>query len=91
MVESLGYLGRFDRCFFSFEVGLAKPDPLYFRFILDALGLEGGAALFLDDRERNVEAARSVGMKAERFVNAQDGRAHLQIAEILGRHGVAAA
>jgi HAD superfamily hydrolase (TIGR01509 family) len=48
----------------SFAVGLVKPEQaIYFR-CLEALGVEPGEALFVDDRRENVEAARAVGMQA---------------------------
>ncbi len=47
----------------SSEVGLRKPDPKIFELALERLGgVEPDAAVFLDDYEGNVEAARRVGI-----------------------------
>ncbi|MDJ0847499.1 MAG: HAD family phosphatase [Myxococcota bacterium] len=47
----------------SSEVGLRKPDPKIFELALERLGgVEPGDAVFLDDYEGNVEAARRVGI-----------------------------
>ncbi len=47
----------------SSEVGLRKPDPRIFELALERLGgIEPDAAVFLDDYEGNVEAARRVGI-----------------------------
>jgi putative hydrolase of the HAD superfamily len=85
MAQDLGYGALFERCFFSCELGLAKPDPEYFRAILNATTLAPDQALFVDDKPQNVEAARSVGMHAECFVNAKDGRAHVALSELFRR------
>ena len=58
---------RFDVVVISCEVGLAKPDPRIFRLCLERLGLSAGAALFVDDRADNVEAAAGVGLQTLRF------------------------
>lgn len=58
---------RFDVVVISCEVGLAKPDPRIFRLCLERLGLPAGAALFVDDRADNVEAAAGVGLQTLRF------------------------
>lgn len=58
---------RFDAVVISCEVGLAKPDPRIFRLCLERLGLSAPAALFVDDRADNVEAAASVGLQTFHF------------------------
>jgi putative hydrolase of the HAD superfamily len=57
-------LDLFDLVVDSCDVGLRKPDPAIFRLTLDRLGVAPGAAVFLDDTRRHVEAARSVGLHA---------------------------
>lgn len=65
MREALGYEESLDGCFYSYELGVAKPDPDYFSRIVATLGLPAGELLFVDDRPDNVAAARSVGLAAE--------------------------
>jgi putative hydrolase of the HAD superfamily len=67
MAEHLGYDDLLDGAFWSYELGLAKPDPAYFTAILDRLGLEAAEVLFIDDNMASVEAARSVGLAAEHW------------------------
>jgi len=67
MQANLPYHDYFDRQFYSFEVGLAKPDRAYFEHILDALGIAPNEAVFVDDKLENVEGARAVGIRAEHF------------------------
>lgn len=53
----------FDAVIDSCEVGFRKPDPRIFHAALGALGgIEPGRALFLDDYEGNVVAARGLGL-----------------------------
>jgi putative hydrolase of the HAD superfamily len=56
--------GLFDALVISGEVGLRKPDPEIYRLAAGRLGLEPDACVFVDDLERNVQAAREVGMHA---------------------------
>jgi FMN phosphatase YigB (HAD superfamily) len=58
--------GCFDFYFASFKIGMAKPDPAAFRYVVNALSCKSSEILFLDDSQMNVDAARLVGMKAER-------------------------
>jgi len=63
------FLECFERAFFSFELGHTKDEPEAFREVLAALGRSGHECLFIDDQERNVRAAKSVGLAAIRFVD----------------------
>jgi HAD superfamily hydrolase (TIGR01509 family) len=88
MRRELGYEEIFDPMIISAEIGVAKPDPAFFRTALDRIGLPGREVLFIDDVRENVESARSVGLVAEHF--AKDaGRPELD--RILALHGLAEA
>jgi len=54
----------FDRHYYSFEVGHAKPTRAYFEAIVEDLGIPAGQVAFVDDVPGNVEGARSVGLQA---------------------------
>ena len=62
MSHELGYRTIFDREYYSCDIGHRKPDAAYFHHILGDLALEPAAALFIDDAEVNVAAARETGM-----------------------------
>jgi putative hydrolase of the HAD superfamily len=51
-----------DDAVFSCSVGLAKPDERIFHLAAGRLGVPPDRCLFVDDREENLAAARSVGM-----------------------------
>lgn len=68
--RSYPYLERFAGAIVSGEEGLVKPDPAIYRLLLDRYGLAAADCLFIDDRADNVAAARSVGMRAVQFTDA---------------------
>ncbi len=82
MHEQFGYGALFDGCFYSWELGAAKPSPAYFAAVLSAVDLPAGRVLFIDDTLRNVEAARSVGLSAQQWT-ISDGidRLHTLLAD----------
>jgi putative hydrolase of the HAD superfamily len=53
----------FDKCYFSYEMGLTKPDPTIFEALLDDAGVEAAECLFLDDGPKNIEAAKTLGIQ----------------------------
>lgn len=65
MQDERGYGEWFDQTFYSCDLGLAKPDPAYFRAILNAIQVPASSVLFIDDNESNVAGALSVGLHAE--------------------------
>lgn len=69
------WLGEFDVRVWSCEHGCAKPDDSIYRGCLDALGCDPQRALFFDDRARNIEAARRLGIDAHLFESAAQVRA----------------
>jgi putative hydrolase of the HAD superfamily len=57
----------FDFKTLSAEVKLIKPDPAIYQHTLYGLGVPAGQALFVDDRENNIQAARALGMHGIQF------------------------
>ena len=52
----------FDKSYFSFAEHLEKPDPRFFELILDHEGLLPEETLFIDDTEKNINIAKSLGI-----------------------------
>ena len=61
----------FDEMIISAEVGVMKPDPRIYRLALEKLGVQPEESVFLDDVLVNVEAARSIGMRAIQFTQPE--------------------
>ena len=76
MHENLGYADLLDGAFYSYELGLAKPDPAYFTEIARRLELPEDEVLLVDDNADNVAGAREAGLRAERW-HHDDGIAAL--------------
>lgn len=55
---------HFDVQLISGEVGVRKPDPAIFELAAQQVGVGPQGCVFVDDRQRNVDAARGVGMEA---------------------------
>ena len=53
----------FKKPYYSHEMGMRKPDPASFQYILDQEGLNAAETLFIDDNGPNVLAAESVGLQ----------------------------
>jgi putative hydrolase of the HAD superfamily len=53
-------------------LGVRKPDPRIYRLALDLTQRRAGDCIFVDDREANVEAARSIGMHSIQYRSVGD-------------------
>ena len=62
----MGLAGVFDYEFASHLIQRVKPDAESFGYVLGRLEYSPAEVLFLDDNAMNVEAARSLAMRAER-------------------------
>jgi putative hydrolase of the HAD superfamily len=52
----------FDAVVISSRIGMIKPDPHIFQYILDKLGVKPAEAIYIDDLERHTAAGNRVGM-----------------------------
>jgi glucose-1-phosphatase len=75
----------FHRHFASHVTGRIKPDQDAFQHVVDTLECKSSAVFFLDDNALNVEAAKSVGMRAVRVQGPAEARRALIEAGILGQ------
>ena len=65
LLASLKILDHFDVLAFSDEEGICKPDPLIFRRVIGALGVEPADAVHIGDNIiTDIGGAKGVGMKA---------------------------
>jgi glucose-1-phosphatase len=54
---------QMDHLFFSFEMGLTKPDPVIYQRALSQAGWRAEETLFMDDSQRNLQAAAQLGIQ----------------------------
>lgn len=52
----------FEKAYYSFEMGLRKPDADCYNFVLQQNNLLPATTLFIDDTEKNVETAERLGI-----------------------------
>ena len=62
--------------------GVRKPDPRLYQIACERLGIEPGAAIFLDDIGQNLKSAKALGMTTIKVVEPAD--AILELERLLG-------
>lgn len=69
LLEKAGLLDHFSWRYVSEGMGVAKPSPLFFRMILDGLGVSADEAVMVGDRvDFDVHPAKLMGMKTVRVL-----------------------
>jgi putative hydrolase of the HAD superfamily len=84
MSDVIGYRDLFHREFYSCQIGIAKPDIGFFKFILSELDVPPTSVLFVDDREENVASASEAGLQASLFPVAGGAAAKATILTRIG-------
>ena len=84
MAHEFKWLSQFDLLVWSYQLRLVKPDAAIYRYALEKLGVRPEEALFIDDKQANVDAATRMGMKGVVFSTVERLRADL-IAQGLDR------
>ena len=62
----------FEKAWFSFRIGLKKPDPEIFKFVLSQHGLAPGETLFIDDTLEHIQSAKSLGINTYHLKPGED-------------------
>ncbi len=78
LIHRLGLADAFDQMIISAEERLMKPDPAIYRLTLERLGVAPEEAVFVDDREENIAAARALGMHGVLFRSTEQALADLR-------------
>jgi FMN phosphatase YigB (HAD superfamily) len=52
----------FEKVYFSFEIGIRKPDIEIYNYVLNKHELSPKRTLFIDDKKENTDAAQTLGM-----------------------------
>jgi putative hydrolase of the HAD superfamily len=70
-------LERYLRCFvISGDVGLRKPDPKIFQYLIRRLHVDAGNAVFVDDNPKNLDSATELGFKTILFDTNRENLSH---------------
>src|SRR5947207_12862915 len=70
----------FDHVIESAKIGLRKPDPRIYRMMVEALGVDPRACVYLDDLGVNLKPAREMGMTTIKVRDAAQAIAELEVA-----------
>jgi putative hydrolase of the HAD superfamily len=73
-----GFDQFFSRQYLSHEIGLCKPDPALFQYVLADLQLPSSTVLYLDDNREIVGAAKELGIRAFQARGIDEARAVLR-------------
>lgn len=68
----------FEKAWFSFRIGLKKPDPAVFEYVLKDKNLLPGQTLFIDDTRIHTQSAGQTGMHAH-FLDLSAGQTVLNL------------
>lgn len=61
-----------DAIYMSYKCGAMKPDATFFNHVLSSEAINPAETLFLDDGQRNVEAAEKLGINTMLTINGED-------------------
>lgn len=85
------WAAHFQHLWFSGETGRAKPDPEAWEPLPAALNARPSQLLFFDDRQENVDSARTAGLRAELWTGTAPARRVLAELGLLPAPSAAAA
>lgn len=84
IAREFAWIGNFDVLVWSYQLGIAKPDPAIYRHTLEKLGVTADEALFIDDKQANIDAAVELGMQGMLFTTVDKLRSDLLAARFGG-------
>jgi HAD superfamily hydrolase (TIGR01509 family) len=73
----------FEKVYFSFEIGMRKPDAEIFNYLIQKHELSAKNTLFVDDKKENTDAALSLGLHVWNLQVGQEDVINLFEKEIL--------
>jgi HAD superfamily hydrolase (TIGR01509 family) len=85
--ERNGDYDIFDGVYASQRIGLVKPDPAFYNYILEKEGCAPERTVFVDDAEVNVTAAARLGIRSLLYTEA--GKLKRELNTLRGKHSSA--
>jgi 2-haloacid dehalogenase len=77
------FLNWFDGIVVSGAEKMRKPQPEFYRLLLDRYHIDPTTALFIDDNYRNILAAEKLGIRSIHFTSAEELRKKLEELHVL--------
>ena len=78
VMERLPIFRLLEGTVISSEEHLIKPDPRIYQCLIDSYELQPSESIFVDDKQKNVDAAKACGMGGLLFTSADQLRSDLQ-------------
>lgn len=75
----------FEKVYFSFEIGMRKPDPEIFNYIVKKHEISAKRTLFIDDKKENTNIAASLGMQVWNIIPGTEDVVELFDRKIISR------
>lgn len=82
-LERFDFLHWFRGILVSGEVKMLKPDPRIFRLLFERFAIDPARAVYVDDHQKNVEAATALGMRGVHFTHAAALRQEFERLDLL--------
>lgn len=60
----------------SGDIGIRKPDPAIFQYLINRLKVKAGDAVFVDDNPKNLDSATELGLKTILFEASRENLSH---------------
>ena len=76
--DALDFLEYVDGGILSYRDGVIKPDPAIYRLLLDRYSLNPEECVFLDDIQKNLDAAKAFGIHTILFHNVEQAKEELR-------------
>jgi len=67
----------FEKVYYSYELGMRKPDKAVFEYLIRKHDLRPGRTLFVDDKQENTDAAAATGMQVWNLKPREEDVSHL--------------
>lgn len=78
LMKEVGLEDKFDGAFFSYDLGVTKSDPDFFRKIVGKLEEDPSEIEYWDDDPENVEVAKSVGINGNVYTSFEEFEEQLE-------------
>lgn len=72
------FLELVDGMVISYQEKVVKPDPRIYEILMERYNIDCGKAVFIDDRQANVDAATALGLNGIVFTNYKDTSRELE-------------
>ncbi|MBI5003241.1 HAD family phosphatase [Candidatus Woesearchaeota archaeon] len=76
-------LALFRKMYFSHELKMAKPNKKLFEHVLADLNIEASKCIFIDDKQKNIDAARECGIRGIVFSSVEQTKKELALLGIV--------